>query len=202
MQRRVAFCICPSLFYLFSNDAGLIKPKNIWEDNPILKEHRINQRIRVPEVRLIGADGSQLGIMDSRDAIRLAEDQGLDLVEIAPDAKPPVCKIMDYGKFVYAEEKKLKESRKKQHQTKVKEIRLGPQMGEHDYQVKFNQAKEFLAKRDKVKVSMRFRGREMAHVDIGQRLIDRFIADIAPFASVESAPKMEGRTINLMVSPK
>jgi len=172
------------------------------EGNLILKEHRINERIRVPEIRVIGAEGNQLGILESREALRMAEDQGLDLVEIAPEAKPPVCKIMDYGKFIYAEEKKLKESRKKQHQTKVKEIRLGPQMGMHDYQVKLNHAKEFLTKRDKVKVSMRFRGREMAHVDLGQKLIDRFIEDIAPLANVEHAPKMEGRTINLVVSPK
>ncbi len=156
----------------------------------------------MPEVRVIGPDGSQLGVMDIKQALRIAEEHGLDLVEIAPEAKPPVCKIIDYGKFIYAQEKKLRESKKKQHQTKVKEIRFGPQMAEHDYQFKLNQIKDFLAKRDRVKISMRFRGRQMNHIELGQRLLERFMADISEIANVEQAPRMEGRVMNMMVSPK
>jgi translation initiation factor IF-3 len=156
----------------------------------------------VPEVRVIGPDGSQLGILDIKQALRAAEDAGLDLVEIAPEAKPPVCKIIDYGKFIYAQEKKLKESRKKQHQTKVKEMRFGPQMAEHDYQFKLNLIKEFLAKRDKVKISMRFRGRQMNHIDLGQKLMERFVKDVSELATVEQHPRMEGRILQMLISPK
>jgi len=143
-----------------------------------------------------------LGIMEVRQAQKLADDYGLDLVEIAPEAKPPVCKIMDYGKFIYAQEKKLKESKKKQHQTKVKEIRFGPQMAEHDYQFKLDQVKDFLARRDKVKISMRFRGRQMNHVDFGQKLLERFISDISELAVVEQPPHIEGRVMNMLIAPK
>lgn len=156
----------------------------------------------MPEVRVIGADGTQLGILDIKQALRAAEDAGLDLVEIAPEAKPPVCKIIDYGKFIYAQEKKLKESRKKQHQTRVKEMRFGPQMAEHDYQFKLNLIKEFLAKKDKVKISMRFRGRQMNHIDLGQRLMERFVKDVSEVAVVEQSPRMEGRIMNMLISPK
>ncbi len=156
----------------------------------------------MPEVRVIGPDGSQLGILDIKQALRAAEDAGLDLVEIAPEAKPPVCKIIDYGKFIYAQEKKLKESRKKQHQTKVKEMRFGPQMAEHDYQFKLNLIKEFLAKRDKVKISMRFRGRQMNHIDLGQKLMERFVKDVSELATVEQHPRMEGRILQMLISPK
>lgn len=156
----------------------------------------------MPEVRVIGPDGTQMGIMDIKGALRAAEDAGLDLVEIAPEAKPPVCKIIDYGKFVYAQEKKLKESRKKQHQTKVKEMRFGPQMAEHDYQFKLNLIKEFLSKKDKVKISMRFRGRQMNHIDLGQKLMDRFVKDVSEIATVEQAPRMEGRIMHMLINPK
>jgi translation initiation factor IF-3 len=167
-----------------------------------LREHRINDRIRVPEVRVIGSDGSQLGILEIKQALRTAEDQGLDLVEIAPEAQPPVCKIIDYGKFIYAQEKKLRESRKKQHQTRVKEMRFGPQMAEHDYQFKLNLVKDFLTNRDKVKISMRFRGRQMNHIDLGRKLMERFVQDVTPLATVESQPRMEGRVMHMLISPK
>lgn len=156
----------------------------------------------MPEVRVIGADGSQLGILEIKQALRAAEDSGLDLVEIAPEAKPPVCKIIDYGKFMYAQEKKLKESRKKQHQTRIKEIRFGPQMAEHDYQFKLNLIKDFLSKRDKVKISMRFRGRQMNHIDLGKKLMERFVADVSEMATVESNPRMEGRVMHMLITPK
>lgn len=156
----------------------------------------------MPEVRVIGADGSQLGILEIKQALRAAEDASLDLVEIAPEAKPPVCKIIDYGKFMYAQEKKLKESRKKQHQTRIKEIRFGPQMAEHDYQFKLNLIKDFLSKRDKVKISMRFRGRQMNHIDLGKKLMERFVADVSEMATVESNPRMEGRVMHMLITPK
>jgi len=156
----------------------------------------------VPEVRVIGADGAQLGILEIKQALRAAEDAGLDLVEIAPEAKPPVCKIIDYGKFIYAQEKKLKESRKKQHQTRVKEMRFGPQMAEHDYQFKLNLVKDFLSKRDKVKISMRFRGRQMNHIDLGKKLMERFVKDVSEMAVVESHPRMEGRIMHMLITPK
>ncbi len=151
---------------------------------------------------MLGADGHQYGVIGIREAIALATEQGVDLVEIVPDAKPPVCKLINYGKFLYAEEKRLKESRRKQHGVKVKEVRLGPKMGVHDYQVMLNRSKEFLSKRDKVKVSMRFRGREMAHMDIGRKLFDRFLEDIASSASLDGRPRLEGNTISAMLSPK
>jgi translation initiation factor IF-3 len=162
----------------------------------------VNNKIRVPEVRVIGPDGQQVGVLPTAEALRMAEDKGLDLVEIAPEARPPVCKIIDYGKFIYHEEKKKKESRKKQHEIKVKEIRLGPKIGEHDYQVKLNQAKDFLSRKDKVRVSMRFRGREMAHVDIGRKVMDRFMVEVGEVATVEQQPKLEGNTMVALVSPK
>jgi len=168
----------------------------------ILKEHRINDRIKVPEVRVVGPDGKQLGVMETKQAIRTAEESNLDLVEIAPEAKPPVCKIIDYGKFIYAQEKKMRESRKKQHQTRIKEMRFGPQMAEHDYQFKLNLIKEFLSKHDKVKIIMRFRGREMSHTDLGRKLLDRFVVEIGQLAVVEQQPRMEGRIMHMVISPK
>lgn len=156
----------------------------------------------MPEVRVVGPDGSQMGIMDIKGALRAAEDAGLDLVEIAPEAKPPVCKIIDYGKFIYAQEKQQKESRKKQHQTRVKEMRFGPQMAEHDYKFKLNLVREFLSKRDKVKISMRFRGRQMNHIDLGHKLMERFVKDVSEMATVEQSPRMEGRIMHMLITPK
>lgn len=156
----------------------------------------------MPEVRVIGPDGGQLGILEIKQALRAAEDHGLDLVEIAPEAQPPVCKIIDYGKFIYAQEKKSRESRKKQHQTRIKEMRFGPQMAEHDYQFKLNLVKDFLSKRDKVKVSMRFRGRQMNHIDLGRKLMERFVKDVSEMATVEQQPRMEGRVMHMLITPK
>ncbi|HTY08211.1 MAG TPA: translation initiation factor IF-3 [Candidatus Edwardsbacteria bacterium] len=176
---------------------------NIIQEAPtIVREHRINAEIRVPEVRVIGHDGAQLGVLPVKDALKLAEEHSVDLVEIVPDAKPPVCKLINYGKFLYAEEKRIKEARKKQHEIKVKEVRLGAKIGEHDYLVKLNQAKEFLGRRDKVKVSMRFRGREMAHMELGRKTFDRFITEIATVANLDSHPRLEGNTVSAMLSPK
>ncbi|MBI5806186.1 translation initiation factor IF-3 [candidate division TA06 bacterium] len=180
----------------------MYKHKLITEGSPISKDYRVNNKIRVPEVRVVGPDGQQIGVLPIAEALRQAEDKGLDLVEIVPEAKPPVCKIIDFGKFLYHEEKNKKEARKKQHEVKVKEVRLGPKIGEHDYLVKFNHAKEFLAHKDKVRVSMRFRGREMAHIDIGRRVIDRFMLEIADVAVIEQQPKLEGNTMVALLSPK
>ena len=186
------------------NDATrfVLTANTIQEAPTIVREHRINTEIRVPEVRVIAHDGAQLGVIATADALRMAEEQNADLVEIVPDAKPPVCKLIDYGKFIYTEEKRLKEARKKQHEIKVKEVRLGAKIGEHDFMVKLNQAKEFLGRRDKVKVSMRFRGREMAHMELGRKTFDRFITEIAAVANLDSHPRLEGNTVSAMLSPK
>lgn len=151
---------------------------------------------------MVGPDGQQIGVLPIAEALRQAEEKGLDLVEIVPEARPPVCKIIDFGKFLYHEEKNKKEARKKQHEVKVKEIRLGPKIGEHDYLVKFNHAKDFLVHKDKVRVSMRFRGREMAHIDIGRKVIDRFLLEISDVALIEQQAKLEGNTMVALLSPR
>ncbi len=162
---------------------------------------RVNKQIRVPEVRVIGANGEQIGVMDTRDAIDKAEAAGLDLVEVSPNANPPVCKIINYGKFRYDQTKREKESKKAQHQIKVKEIKFRPNIDVHDMETKVNRAKEFLDKGNKVKVTCFFRGREMAHKDIGAKLIDRVIAALEDHGMVESPPKMLGRMLSLVIAP-
>ena len=162
----------------------------------------INEQIRDREVRLIGADGAQLGIMSSREAMRLAEEAGLDLVKIAPTAKPPVCKIVDYGKFKYEQVRKEKEARKKQRTIEIKEIRLSPNIDTNDLNTKINAARKFLTKGDKVKVTLRFRGREIAHMNNSKHILDDFAKDLSDIAVVEKAPKVEGRSITMFLSEK
>ncbi|HET7774745.1 MAG TPA: translation initiation factor IF-3 [Azospira sp.] len=166
------------------------------------KAHRVNEEITVPEVRLIGEEGEQIGVVTIRAALQMAEEAGVDLVEIAPLAKPPVCRVMDYGKFKYHEAKKQHEAKLKQKQVQVKEIKLRPGTDENDYQIKLRNMTRFLEDEDKVKVTLRFRGREMAHQEIGMRQLERIKADLLELAQVEQMPKMEGRQMVMMLAPK
>jgi translation initiation factor IF-3 len=162
----------------------------------------VNGEISALEVRLVGEEGEQLGIVSLREALAAAEDAGLDLVEIAPMAKPPVCKLMDFGKFKYQEQKKAHEARLKQKQVQVKEVKLRPGTDENDYQIKLRNLKRFLEDGDKCKVTLRFRGREMAHQDIGMRQLERVKADLEELGQVEQMPKMEGRQMVMVIAPK
>ena len=163
---------------------------------------RINGAIRAPKVRCIDPEGEQLGVLDTHDAIRKAEDFGLDLVEVQPNADPPVCKILDYGKFKYEAQKRANEARKKQKIIEVKEIKLRPNIDEHDYQVKMRNVQKFLNAGDKVKVTLRFRGREMAHQELGANVLTRVREETDEFAKVEAMPKMEGRQMIMVLAPK
>ena len=162
----------------------------------------INEQIRDKEIRLIGENGEQLGIMPPRDAMKMAEEAGLDLVKIAPTAKPPVCKIVDYGKFKYEQVRKEKEARKKQKTVEVKEIRLSPNIDKNDLNTKVNAARKFLTKGDKVKVTLRFRGREMAHMNNSKHILDDFAQSLSDIAVVEKAPKVEGRSMTMFLTEK
>lgn len=162
----------------------------------------INEKIRDREVRLIDEDGNQLGIMSARDAQKIAREKNLDLVKIVPKAKPPVCKTIDYGKFRYEQAKKEKEARKKQTIMSVKEVRLSPNIEEHDINTKQKNARKFLSKGDKLKVSVRFRGREMAHTSIGREILLNFAKDLEDIADMEKRPSMEGRTMVMFMAPK
>jgi len=165
------------------------------------KAHRLNEEITVPEIRLQGAEGEQLGIVSVRQALQMAEEAGVDLVEIAPMAKPPVCRIMDYGKFKYQEQKRAHEAKLKQKQVQVKEIKLRPGTDENDYQIKLRNMIRFLEEEDKVKVTLRFRGREMAHQEFGMRQLERIKADLEAVGQVEQMPKMEGRQMIMIIGP-
>ena len=162
----------------------------------------MNERIRVPQVRVIGDDGQQVGVLPVREALTLAQSKGLDLVEVSPTARPPVCRIMDYGKFKYEQNLRARKAKKKQHQMQLKEIKMRPKIDDHDYDFKVRHARQFLAERDKVKFTITFRGREMAHMDIGQQLVRRILGDITDVALVESPPRQEGRTLSTVVMPK
>lgn len=166
------------------------------------KEIRINHRIRAREVRVIDDNGNQLGVMSTPEAVKKAEEAGLDLVEIAPTATPPVCRIMDNSRYKYEQEKKEKEARRKQKVIHLKEIRMGPKIGEHDYQFKVRHLTEFLKKGDKVKVTMIFKGREMAHIDLGRKILDRLSSDISTLGEIEEMPKLEGRFLNMIIRAK
>lgn len=162
----------------------------------------INEQIRDKEIRLIGEDGEQLGIMSARDAMKLAREAELDLVKIAPTAKPPVCKIIDYGKYRYELARKEKEARKKQKTIDVKEVRLSPNIEENDLNTKASNARKFITKGDKVKVTLRFRGREMAHMQTSKHILDDFAEKLADVAVVEKAPKLEGRSMTMFLAEK
>ncbi|CAK7014656.1 translation initiation factor IF-3 [Phascolarctobacterium sp.] len=169
----------------------------------ISKENlRINDEIRAREVRLTADDGEQLGIMSSRDALALAQEKQLDLVEIAPNAKPPVCRIMDYGKYRYEQQKRDKEARKKQKTFDIKEVKLRPGIEDHDYTVKFKNAVRFLEDGDKVKVTIMFRGCELSHPELGEVLLKRMAEELKDTVVIERAPKLEGRNMIMIVAPK
>lgn len=162
----------------------------------------INEQIRDKEVRLVGEDGEQLGVVSSKEAMQLAKEANLDLVKIAPTAKPPVCKIIDYGKYKYELTRKEKEAKKKQKVTDVKEIRLSPNIDENDLNTKANQARKFITKGDKVKVSLRFRGREMAHMSTSRQILDSFFKCLEDIAIVEKPAKLEGRSMIMYLTEK
>ncbi|MDO4553794.1 MAG: translation initiation factor IF-3 [Lachnospiraceae bacterium] len=162
----------------------------------------INEQIRDREVRLIGPDGDQLGIMSARDAMKMAREAEMDLVKIAPNAKPPVCKIIDYGKYRYELARKEKEAKKKQRTIDVKEVRLSPNIDSNDLNTKVNQARKFLSKGDRVKVTLRFRGRELAHVNASRGILDDFAEKLSDIAVVEKAPKFEGRSMIMFLTEK
>ena len=168
----------------------------------IKKFIRINERIFAAQVRLVGPEGNQLGIVSLEKARELANQHDLDLVEVAPQANPPVCRIIDFSKFKYEQEKKEREAKKHQHQGRLKEIRLKPNIDDHDYQTKLKQAINFLKKKDKVKMGLFFRGRQMEHMDLGRKILDRFIADTQNDGQVEKQPILEGRVMFLIISPK
>jgi len=163
---------------------------------------RVNEEIRVPQVRLIDQDGEMLGVMSAREALIRAYDVGLDLLEISPNAVPPVVKILDYGKYKYEQQKKANEARKRQKVVEIKEIKVRPNIDDHDYDVKMRQAKEFIAEGDKVKVTLRFRGREMAHQDLGLKVLDRIRTELAETTKVESMPRLENRQMIMVLAPK
>ena len=162
----------------------------------------INEQIRDREVRVVSADGEQLGVMSSRDAMKLAREAELDLVKIAPKAQPPVCKIIDYGKYKYEQSRREKEAKKKQKTVEVKEVRMSPNIDANDLNTKVNNAKKFILKGNKVKVTLRFRGREMAHVQQSKHILDDFAASLGEIAVVEKAPKVEGRSISMVLAEK
>ncbi|MDE7022146.1 MAG: translation initiation factor IF-3 [Lachnospiraceae bacterium] len=162
----------------------------------------INEQIRDKEVRVIGESGEQLGVMATRDALKLAEEAGVDLVKIAPTAKPPVCKIVDYGKFKYEQTRKEKEAKKKQKVIEIKEIRLSPNIDTNDLNTKVNAARKFITKGDRVKVTLRFRGREMTHMNNSKHILDDFAQALSDIAVMEKAPKVEGRSMTMFLAEK
>ena len=164
--------------------------------------HELNEDIRDKEIRLIGSEGEQLGIMSPDEALKIADEQGLDLVKISPQAVPPVCKLMNYGKFRFEQGKREKEARKNQHVVEIKEIRMSPGIDIGDFNTKLKNAQKFIADGNRVKVSVRFRGREMAHTEIGKDLLDKFAEQCAETASLDKGAKLEGRMMSIFLSPK
>ena len=173
-----------------------------FEEETTISDYLINEQIREKEVRVIGANNEQLGIMSSREALGLAEEAGVDLVLIAPNAAPPVCRIVDYGKFKYDQIRKEKEAKKKQHVVEIKEIRLSPNIDTNDLKTKMNAARKFIEGGDRVKVTLRFRGREMAHMQTTKHVLDDFAEGLSDVATVDKAPKVEGRSMTMFLAGK
>lgn len=169
---------------------------------PTIEGPRVNERITAEEVRVVGPDGEMIGIKAVQDAIDIAADHGLDLVEVSPNADPPVCKVLDYGKYKYEEQKKRNEAKKKQKVIAIKEIKMRPGIDTHDYEVKMRAARKFLDHGDKVKVTIRFRGREMAHQELGLKVLERMREELDELVKVEQMPKSEGRMMTMVLSPK
>ena len=176
-------------------------PRRFDRQPPERDTTRINERIRVPEVRLIDENGQQVGIMKTNEAIRYAESRELDLVEVAPDAKPPVCRVLDYSKYKYEQIQKQKAARKHQQQINVREIKFRPKIAQHDYDTKKGHVERFLNARDKVKVTIMFRGREMAHPERGEMILNRLAEDLGELAIVEQRPQQDGRNMTMMLAP-
>lgn len=172
------------------------------EDNERSREPRVNHRIRVPEVRLVGLDAEQLGIVPVEEAMRLAHEAGVDLVEVAPTARPPVCRIMDYGKFKYLQKKRAQEAKRSSTHIEVKEVKFRPKTERHDFETKMNRARRFLGENNRVKVTIMFRGREMAYTDAQRRRLLEISQQLADIAVLDVHPKMEGRTMSMMLNPK
>jgi len=189
-RRKAAFLLLPS-FHKFQEVTAIQKQRV-----------RINEQIKVPEVRLIAADGQQVGVMPTKEALARAVEANLDLVEVAPQAAPPVCRIMDYGKYKYQQSKKQQEARRRQTTIQVKEIKVRPKIEEHDMAFKLRNARRFLGEGDKVKISVIFRGREIAHTDRGFRMLAQMSEALADVAVVEQHPKLEGRNLSMIVTPK
>ena len=169
---------------------------------PVVPKERINREITATSVRLIDENGKQVGVVSLGEALNKADRANMDLVEISPNAKPPVCKIMEFGQYHYQKERKMRESRKKQHIVQTKEVKFGPNTEEHDYTFKKNNALKFLAQHHKVKFTVRFRGRQLAHKDLGFKLLEKLVEDLKDYIDVEHQPRSEGRTIFTIVSPK
>jgi translation initiation factor IF-3 len=177
-------------------------PRRFDRQPPERDPTRINERIRVPEVRLIDENGQQVGIMRTQEALRMAQDRDLDLVEVAPDAKPPVTRILDYSKYKYEQNQKQKAARKHQQQINVREIKFRPKIAQHDYDTKKGHVERFLKGRDKVKVTIMFRGREMAHPERGEMILNRLAEDLGDLAVVEQRPQQDGRNMTMMLAPQ
>jgi len=176
-------------------------PRRFDRQPPERDPTRINERIRVAEVRLIDEDGSQIGVIKTDDALRMAAERDLDLVEVAPDSRPPVARLLDYSKYKYEQEQKAKAARKHQTQVNVREIKLRPKIADHDYETKRGHVERFLRQSNKVKVTIMFRGREQAHPERGRALLDRLFEDVNELATIESAPQQEGRNMHMMLAP-
>lgn len=197
-QMGLVKCLCD---FLFMKWIGMLFTFLLWEGKTI-SDLFINEQIRDKEVRVIGVDGEQLGVMSSKEAMQLAEEAGVDLVKIAPTAQPPVCKIVDYGKFKYEQTRKDKEAKKKQRVIEVKEIRLSPNIDTNDLNTKRSAARKFLTKGDKVKITLRFRGREMAHMGKSKHILDEFAEALSDIAVIEKAAKVEGRSMTMFLTEK
>jgi translation initiation factor IF-3 len=168
---------------------------------PERDETRINERIRVPQVRLVGEDGNQIGVVDTQQALRYAQERDLDLVEVAPEARPPVCRVLDYSKYKYEQEQKAKAARRHQKQVNVREIKLRPKIATNDYETKKNHVVRFLKGDDRVKVTIMFRGREQTHPERGERLLMRLAEDVAELGTVEQSPQQDGRNMTMLLAP-
>src|ERR671928_1228347 len=168
---------------------------------PERDETRINERIRVPQVRLVGEDGNQIGVVDTQQALRYAQERDLDLVEVAPEARPPVCRVLDYSKYKYEQAQKQKAARKHQQQITIREIKFRPKIAEGDYATKKGHVERFLKRRDKVKVTIMFRGREVTHPERGQQLLERLAEDLQDLAVIEQRPNLDGRNMTMMLGP-
>ncbi len=205
-RRSVSSFICRLISRLRGKEDNLSETRPA-PDRVVRKQHRgdlpnINERIRFPKIRLIDTDGQQLGIMSPREALRLAEEKELDLVLVSDKADPPVCRIMNYGKFKFEQEKKAREARKRQHTAEVKEVKMRYNIGEHDYNVRLRSAQQFVSSGDKVKATVMFRGREIQHTDLAEELLRRLAKDLDEIAEMQQEPKKEGRNMTMILSPK